>query len=71
MTGNVQLYLAEVGRALTRMAGPLVGFGGRVKVQPPDANSLRSEWLSRRNGYTRCLQNVEVMEDRGDEDHRD
>lgn len=32
MTGNVQLYLTEVGRALTRMAAPLDGFGGGVKV---------------------------------------
>lgn len=32
MTGNVQLYLAEAGRALTRMAGRLVGFGVAVKA---------------------------------------
>jgi hypothetical protein len=32
MTGNVQLYLAEAGLALTRMAARLVGFGVRVKV---------------------------------------
>jgi hypothetical protein len=31
MTGNVQLYLAEMGRALTRMAGRLVGFEVGVK----------------------------------------
>jgi len=35
MTGNVQLYLAEAGRALTRMAARLVGFVGRVKVVGP------------------------------------
>jgi len=31
MTGNVQLYLAEAGRALTRMAAPLGAFGVWVK----------------------------------------
>ena len=32
MTGNVQLYLAEAGWAVTRMAAPLGGIGSGVKV---------------------------------------
>jgi hypothetical protein len=33
LTGNVQLYLAEAGWTLTRMAARLVGFGAWVKAR--------------------------------------